>query len=113
MKWILKQLKALWAWILKQLKSFWAWLCRLAVAFWNWLLTRSQERWFYLCLSLIFAAFCAIKLKIEWAIWPTAILGFVWEFVRVFVADEFRDFRWKNLVCWIIGGAIMWVIQLI
>ena len=111
MKWILKQLKALWAWILKQLKSFWAWLCRLAVAFWNWLLTRSQERWFYLCLALALGAFGAITLKIKWVLWPIAILGFFWEMLRqVFTKNSFR---WKNFVCWVIGGVLVWVCQLI
>ena len=79
-------------------------------AFWNWLLTRSQERWFYLCLSLSLGAFAAITLKIEWALWPIAILGFIWEFARLMTKNEFR---WKNLVCWVIGGAIVWVCQLI
>ena len=111
MKWILKQLKALGAWLLKVLKAFWAWICRVFSAFWNWLLTRSQERWFYLCLALSVAAFSAIVPKIEWAIVPTAILGFVWELVRQIFTKN--DFRWKNLVCWVIGGAIVWVIQLI
>lgn len=76
----------------------------------EWLLSRSTERWFFLVLGLVIAAFCALVPKIEWAVVPTFCVGFLIEFIRLWRTNEFR---WKNFVCMLIGGVIVWIFQLI
>ncbi len=80
----------------------------------DWLVARIDEigrdRLYCFIIGLVLAAFFAITLEVEWALWPVMILAFFKQFVNVWRSKGFDVY---NFVATCLGGAVIWVFQLI
>ncbi len=69
-----------------------------------------RDRLYHFIAGLMIAAVAALCFHITWAIVPVIFAGFIKEFI-----DSWRgqQFDWIDLLATVLGGAFIWVCQLI
>jgi len=102
--------KSIWTWIVNAFKTLLQWLLGAYDWFVGLLNKIRRDRLYHFIAGLIFAVIAALVFHIEWAIVPVFFIGFIKEFI-----DLWRDgnFDWIDLLATVLGGAIVWICQLI
>ena len=89
-------------------RKFCAWITGLWRKFVNWLLNIPANYRFFFVAGILITAFAAITLQIEWAPALALALSLFYEFVKLWIRDNYK-MNWWNILACSLGSLPVWI----